>query len=570
MAEKVDPAVQAIWDVLYSDPESAKSQAQKAESTAKDPAIKAQIKEAMVEVYLQQGDYAEAQSAAAAMLAIAPDAALKAKAMLCSAQVLNVQGQMQDAIAKADEALAACKDADSQALVLRGKMSIYLNNYKYEEAKETARKALDIAQAAGDAKGEGKAQLMVAEAALGSQSYKEASDAAMAARSVFKMAGDLAGQGVALTMLVQAEMEDVNGAAVQAAQERLALFKGDAAEEAQSNLLMASAYVQRIAKKLFTCSLASLEDTFGALKAAKDAYDGYAGSADSWQGQDSCMREVSRTLSFNNVPGELIESIRDPTEALSQVTAGVFSNPRNALPGKAMVSSKNAKIEDIVPSAKQLDKGKFSWTRPLDGYFYTLIWQPAKDRESKRKPRGSYEVMTTCTGSTNMVTNADFLVKAHDSAERGKPMVVFMYSPDCYWNYTASFMALMNTFAALATSNVKFITSVHMNESHQDMATANDIRMRCCGLYNCTTGIVRTARIELPTIESGFVSGDVASWINDPSQLIENIFDTVEGDEGEFMYKRGEAFAPLLVHRPPEEEIQYVKPKRSVGGLPTR
>jgi len=560
------PEVQAIWDALESDAELAMKKAKAAEAAAKDPAIKIDIKEAIVSIELQQGKYDDADASAKEMLALcSSDAKGQARALLCCAQVLNVKGEMDEALKKADEALAACKETASQSTVLRAKMSIYLAYWKYSEAKDEALKAVTLFQEAGDVEGEGSAHLMVSEACLSNNSHKEASAAAMAALALYKSKGDVAGQGAALSALIISEMEDVKGSAVQAAQERLALYKekGQTLEMAGSHLALAGAYVARLAKKLATCALASAEDSLGALNAAKDAYDGFR-NENNWEGQDAAMREVGRTLSYNNVPGDLIESVRDPDQALEQVMAGAFTNSKNALPSKAVVSSKNVKIEDLIPSSKQLDKGKFAWTRPLDGYYYTLIWQPSKEREAKRKPRGSYDVLTACTGSNSMIANADFGVKAHDSAERGKPMVVFMYSPDCYWNYTASFMALMNTFAAIATSNLKFITSVHINESHQDMATAGDNRMRCCGIYNCTTGIVRSARIELPTIESGFVSGDVASWMSDPMPIIENIFDTVEGDEGEYMYRRNEPFAPLLVHRPPEEEITYVKPKRGV------
>mmetsp|Transcript_109903 Transcript_109903/g.234663 ORF Transcript_109903/g.234663 Transcript_109903/m.234663 type:complete len:580 (-) Transcript_109903:193-1932(-) len=576
MAEKIDPTVKEIWDALVSDASLAMSKALSAEAAARDLPTKAQIKEAKVSVEIQQGKLDDAESSASEMLALCQrsnDARGQAKALLCVAQVLNAKGNMDDALSKADEALVACGESSSQSNAWRGKMSIYLANRKYREAKNEAQHAVSWFHEAGDLEGEGSAQLMLAEACISNNSHGEASLAAREALFLYKSKGDVSGQGAALMAIITAEMEDVNGSAVQAAEERLALFKdkGNSLEEAQSQLALAGAYVGRLAKKLLTCTLASLEDSLGAIKAAGFAYDGFR-SENNWEGQDACMREVYRTLTYNNVPGDMIETIKDPHEALDHITAGSLTNAKNAFPLKKVGLSKDQKLEDIIPSARQLERTKFAWTRPHeDSYSFTLIWQPVKDRENAApvRPRGSYEVLTTCTGSTNMMATPNMLLKGHDTSERGgKPMVVFMVSPDCYWNYMTSILALTNVYAALAASNLKFVSCVQMNESHQDMATAFDNRMRCCGLHECTLGIIRQARYELPNVASGFVSGDVASWISDPIQIIENIFDSVEGEEfgGECIFRRSDAYEPLLVHRPLEhEEINIVKPNKGTG-----
>lgn len=349
-------------------------------------------------------------------------------------------------------------------------------------------------------------------------------------------------------------MEAVQAAQTQA---RLAREKGDKKQEAGALHDLALAYLTRLGQKLSNCHIPSAEDSLGALKAAKDCFSLFVqtGNAD---GQANALRTINRVLLYNGVPPEVLEGINDPETIYADVMSGKYTTSKNALPPKPM--NKNAKLEELIPSAKQLDKGKFAWNNPTAGYSYTLIWQPTRDRQPpNRKPRGMYDILALNTGSKHMALPAVVAARATDRAEKSDPMMVFVSSNDVGSHYATAMISAQNTIAAMMTCRVTKLTFVQIGESHTDWT---DTKARTVEMSPVTLAILRSARIEAPYLTIGFLGGDAASWIANPAPMIESIFDTIESDECEVVYKRCDAFAPTIVHKPLEDAQPAVKPRR--------
>mmetsp|Transcript_35303 Transcript_35303/g.101513 ORF Transcript_35303/g.101513 Transcript_35303/m.101513 type:complete len:701 (-) Transcript_35303:173-2275(-) len=474
------------------------------------------------------------------------------------------------ALAKVEEALSIFKSLDdraAQTAALRTKINALLVTKKHTEARSASGEAAAIFKAAGDAKGEASALLLVTEVCLQTLHSREALTAAREALELFKGAGSRAGQAAALTAITAAAYDDESGQAVEAAQEKVALFKdsGEWYQEADSLLALANVLVSRIGKKIARCKLASSDDTLAALRAAKDAHLKFSTSGNP-AGMESAMRVVSQILLYNNVSSDVIDAVRDPEEVLQDVMSGKYSDPRNALPKPDVV--KSTKLDEIIPSSKQLDRNKFAWNQPLNGYSYTMIWQPTKDRQVRnRKPRGSYDILTLASGAKTTSTPALLQARSHDASERNDPLVVYMLSSDCKENYASTIMSVVQTMGAMITARVPRLVFVQFDEPHYDWT---DTSARQCNMYPVILGLLRSMRIEAPHVTVGFVGGDAASWISNPSPMIDSIFDTIECDESEVIYKKGDAFAPLLVHRELDEATQFVKPKAKIGWKATK
>merc|ERR1719361_452254 len=214
------------------------------------------------------------------------------------------------------------------------------------------------------------------------------------AAKIFEEIGDKSNEAMALFHIISAEMMTINGEVVAACEKRVTLFKelADQAKEAAAVKLLAEAFVSQIGLKLATCSIASTMDTIGGLKAAKEAHALFTSLGDR-DGIDSALGLFGRVLMYNGVSATVIESMTDPEEIYQDVMSGKYTTTKNAFPPSPVV--KQPKVEEIIPTAKQLDRGSFKWMYPNSGYVYTLIWQAVKDRNiTNKKPRGSYDVIT--------------------------------------------------------------------------------------------------------------------------------------------------------------------------------
>lgn len=300
------------------------------------------------------------------------------------------------------------------------------------------------------------------------------------------------------------------------------------------------------------------------MAALTKAKDGYALHQESGQidGMEAAIRVMQRVLMLNGVSADAVASVSDPVSILQDVMSGVYSTGKNAFPARPL--PKQVKLEDVVPSSKQLERGKFSWHNATNGYSYTLIWQTAKDRDIRgKKPRGSYDIMALNGGAKTQSLAHCFTAMSNECADRSTPLVVFMAPSDASSSYGSNIMSTQNTLAAMISANVKNISFVQFGETHVDWT---DNRARQLHFHPVTLAMLRSARIEAPQLNIGYVAGDAPSWIADPAPLIESLFDTLEQDENELIFKRGEAYAPLLVHRPQDDLVTYVKPRKKTSG----
>jgi len=337
----------------------------------------------------------------------------------------------------------------------------------------------------------------------------------------------------------------------------IAKESGDKGAEASATLTLANAYVASIAKGMGKCTLASAQDSIDALKAGKDAHALFAESGGS-EGMMEVMRTIGLVLMYNSIEPALIDAASDPEQVFQDVMSGKYSSPKNALPPAPQ--PKNMKLEEVVPSAAQLLRGRFSWRNALEGYSYTLVWQPCRDRGSFQvRNHSSYDIVALNTGCKTTSIPALYGTRCSDPSNKDDSLVVHMTSVNHGHHYGADMMSAMNTLSVMVVARLSKITFVQFGESHSDW---QDTRIRQVHMYPVTLSILRSARLEAPNITIGFVCGDAPSWLQDPAPLIENIFDTIEENESEVIYKKGDAYAPLLVHRPMDDPVQFVKPKK--------
>jgi len=237
------------------------------------------------------------------------------------------------------------------------------------------------------------------------------------------------------------------------------------------------------------------------------------------------------------------------------VTNGRYAHAENALPREKL--STDLKLEEVVPSAKALERGVFGWHNPMKGLSYTMVWQPTIERQSSKKPRGSYDVTTLGQGSRMNAAPALIQARSNDAAERGSPLVVYLLSADARQSYATAITNTVQTIAAMITARINKITFVQFDEHHADV---NDTRARTMDIHPCILGLIRSCRLEAPNINIGFVGGDMPSWMCDPAPMIERIFDVVEGEESEVIFQKGDSYAPLLVGRDMDLATRIVKP----------
>lgn len=567
MSRLKDPKIQAILETLEYNADDAMRLAEEV-INGSDKLLAVEAKSVLAIIFLSKGMPEVAIKTAEDAVQMSKDVANKGSEVaalnsLAKALVSHQTPELARAMEVTHEALALCaelQDTNAMTEVYRTIMSTKLMDKQNPEARRVAEEAVAAFRAAGDTKGEAAAQLLRAEACISTRKSAKAIAAAQEACRLYKVQGDRAGQAEALSLLVSADFGNEQGQSVWAAGERVALFRelGDQWEEARATVLLAEALVARIALKLATCSVASVEDTLAALRAARDGH-ALCAELDDAEGMESAMGLMCRVLMYNGVPGTVIERLSEPKEIYQDVMSGKYTTPTNAFPPRPQ--SKQLSVEEVVPTAKQLNRGKFAWNNPTAGSCYTMMWQPAKDREVRNKKlRGSYDIMTLSTGAKTMALSNAFTTMSNDANEGDTPMVVYISSHDCSQTYASNIMSQMNTLAAMITARLSHVTFVQLNESQYDWT---DTRCRQVNMHPVTLALLRSCRLEAPQLNIGYVCGDACSWIANPAPLIESLFDTLESDETELMYKRGEAFAPLLVHRPLDDAVQYVKPQKA-------
>lgn len=470
------------------------------------------------------------------------------------------EGKYDSALARVEEAITAFTDAGSkemQSEALRTKIDIFLYQSKRPEARGVAQEAVALFKQLGDAKGEAKAQLLVAEVCTSTQRYQESLTAAREALRLSKVAEDKAGQAAAFRAMVFAAAGFDDNKAIAASQERIKLLKelGDRAGEATALIDLAKSYMSKLSKKLTSCAVASAEDTIEALRAAKDAHSIFSQLRDS-PGETGALQIVARALLYNGVHPDIVEASRDPAEIFADVMAGKYTNSKNALPPKPL--TKPLKLEEAVPDSKQLDKGKFGWNNPTAGYCYTVVWQPTKDRNvGNSKPRGQYDILTLRSGYKHNAVPTTLQLRANEASERQDALMIFMTTPDHNQAYASAMMNAQQTIGGVVAAQLRKLVFVAFGEAFYDWTntSAQPIEM-----HSVTLALLRSARIEAPFLTIGFVGGDCASWSQDPAPMIESIFDTLESDECERIFKNCEPFAPAMVHKPIDENVTTVKP----------
>lgn len=526
MAEpEKDPAIRAVYDAL--DPNEALQKAEAALKKAKDKGDKnmeGQANEAMVSVHIAKESLEEADEVANSAVAIYKE----------------------------------LKDTEARMRVLGTIIEIKLWKEKPEDVMKIATDAVEEFTNAGDTKGQASALLLVAQVHNACSKRVDAIEKAQEALKLCKGIDDKRGQANALLSIATTDFHEERGEAISASEARVQIFRdlGDKSSEASALITLGNAHVARMGKKLGTCTIPSAEDTIAALKAAKDAY-GLCKSSDA-DLMDGAMQVMNNALMMNGVPGEVLQNANDPEEVFHDVMSGKYTTAQNALPPAPQ--PKQLKLEDVVPSSKQLERGKFSWNNPCAQYSYTLIWQSTKDREVRgKKPRGSYDMMFLNTGSKSRALTQTFQARCNDASERHDAFIVHINAIDSCIAFGAMMMDAMHVISCMVTARLTKLCFLNMQESFEDWT---DNKVRHMDGHSCQLAIIRSARLEAPTMSIGFVGGDAASWMADPAPLIENIFDTIECDECEVMYKRGDAFAPLLIHSPLEETVQFVKPPR--------
>eukprot|EP00441_Pelagodinium_beii_P045901 CAMPEP_0197623706 /NCGR_PEP_ID=MMETSP1338-20131121/3664_1 /TAXON_ID=43686 ORGANISM="Pelagodinium beii, Strain RCC1491" /NCGR_SAMPLE_ID=MMETSP1338 /ASSEMBLY_ACC=CAM_ASM_000754 /LENGTH=486 /DNA_ID=CAMNT_0043193765 /DNA_START=37 /DNA_END=1494 /DNA_ORIENTATION=+ len=481
-------------------------------------------------------------------------------ATIAAAKAFLAEGKYDDALERVESAITRFQTSGNREMLgqaMRTKVDIYLQVRGRPEARAFASEAAAVFRQSNDSKGEAAAQALVAEVCTATHRYQEATLAAREALRLSKSAGDQSGQAAALKALLKATAETDRDKALVIASERIKLLREmhDRAGEANALTDLARVHVQKLSNKLKTCSIASADDSLAALRASKDAH-GIFSELRNLQGQAAALQIVARVLLYNGVHPDVIEASRDPTAIFADVMSGKYSSSRNAFPPPA--NPKQVKLEEAVPDSKQLDRGKFGWTNATAGYCYTVVWQPTKDRHiGNNKPRGQYDILTARTGYKHNAVATTLGMRANDASERNDALMVFMTTQDHGNHYASSFMNAQHVIGGVVAAQLRKLVFVQFGESFYDWT---DTSARTVEMHSVTLAILRSARIEAPFLTIGFVGGDAASWLQDPTPMIESIFDTIESDECEVIYRNGESFAPSMVHKPLDDTITAVKP----------
>lgn len=301
-----------------------------------------------------------------------------------------------------------------------------------------------------------------------------------------------------------------------------------------------------LAIKQRTCLIPSKADTEGVINAAKESHQLYA-QVHNREGQALAMQVLQTVLTVNGAESNMVMNDRTSTESLmanmGQVKYGV--------------------TKDKEGSKVLYNQQKFAWRDAVQGYHYTLIWEHQIDGMGQNKRAGYKTVMAGKAARSAALPMYHSLKNSFNSCSNDEgPLMIHMNGINSSWEYASSLMSSVSTVTAMLTCKVSKLVFIQVNESPP---ASSEERGKCRQVYMSpvTLSILRTARLENPSVTMGYIALDTQSWNNNRAEVIAALPDVVQSEESEVHFYKGTAIAPTLIQQKMDASVE-MKTTRNV------
>lgn len=413
-------------------------------------------------------------------------------------------------------------------------------------------------EALGLAKERAPGLLKAAEIYIHAGKLAAASQMALEAVGLHRQSGDKAGEAKALLAIHRADLNDEEGCAIVAAEAAAKIYQelGETNNEGDAMLSVAAAHMRILEIRLRRCQIASQDQTAKALRAAKAAFALFE-KGTSRSGTDACIKVLSDVLALNGLEPDAVLGNQDPMSFIDEVARGAYAGTKANQTKSGLPDHAN-----LTGQKQQFDRQQFKWREAITGYSYQLMWEPRVSM-GKTNPsfRASYNTLAMGTGARTAMLpfyagmRAELGKDGVDSKGAGN-MAIHIESSGSSFAMGSTIMTAMNTIAAMITMKLRKVTFVQVGESYPDHNCNKVDHIHCAPPV---LAILRSARLENPTLEIGYVGTDLMTWMNDKTPLFSNIYDTQEDLETEVMYKKNQSYAATLVDVKMDQSIEFAK-----------
>jgi hypothetical protein len=446
------------------------------------------------------------------------------------------------ALSSATEASSIFKelgDTEGHASVLQTNIRILIASGKASEAVDAAKEVVRLVKLKKDAKATGAALIQLSEVCMDVNRSSDAVRAALDAQACFSASGDKKEEAKAYIAAACADMKNENGEAVRCARAAADIFVelGDAMAQANAVYTAAIAHVAAIAIKQRTCLLPCQANTRGALDAAQEASNLYSRLGNR-EGAELAMQAMRTVLAVNG-------------EASAALTDGAFDTDA-LMSGMGKVTY--AKGHQVKEKTELFKRSSFSWREAINGYHLTILWEH-KVEGTGQSIRGGYRAVLTGTAPRHSALPLYHTIKSQfaTSPDEG-PLMIHMSAINSGWAYgTAMIAAVAAISAALACrmhTVVFIVVDEAANRSKDEQDTVHQMYLSATVL-----SIIRSARLEAPMMNIGFLAMDAATWHMHRAEAIAALPDVLQSEETEIHFHRGTPVAPTIVNRPVEPMV---------------
>jgi len=536
--------------------------------SAKDKAA-ATLLTAIPDLYLQENNVEAAVNAANEAVALYKSRGDKvglaaAYTSLASAEL--AQEQKEKAEKSADEAIAIFKelnDVEGQLSVLQTKIQILLSSGQGDKAVEAARNTAKLGESAKDQASVGAARLLEADICMDLCRPGDAVKAAREAQRCYAAIGDRKQEAKAHLAIAYADMNNDYGEAVPSAHAAAEIFRnlGDVESQANATYTVATAHMAAIAIKQRTCLVPCQANTRGAIDAAKQASELFS-QLGSRQGEMLAMQALRTVLEVNGIEAGMLMS-SGSTDALmdemAKVKWGSKEATRNVVLGSAQRGYKDMRLgqppggishsytlPEEMKSSLKFNPTKFSWRNAMDGYHFTFVWEQQVEGVGQN-PRGGYRSVLSGKASRTIGLPMYHSLKSQfSSAPDEGPLMIHMHTMSSGWEYGTAIMATMSTITAALTCKMHNILYLVVNEAPPGTKDEEN-SIRQVYVSPSVLAILRSARLEFPNLNVGFLGLDSASWHHYRSEVIAALPDVLQSEETEIHFHKGTPLAGTLI-----------------------
>merc|ERR1719329_2093196 len=333
--------------------------------------------------------------------------------------------------------------------------------------------------------------------------------------------------------------------ALRESQQALAMFKasGEKKEEAAATSTLASVLLkQRV-------------DLDEAIRVARTA-EGLFKELGDTQGQGSAMATIANAYLLN---GELSQAMGHAKSSESLFEQARDEDSLKVVRELAAIAEKRDEVRSQEGAQGQqtasFERAKFGWrSEPHKGLHWTMIMEP-RDPEM-RLLSGLTPNLTLSDGIRSACVPVVHGLRAPSMYEApGKDgWCVHVIGSDCATAYGKTIATSLHTLTAMVTARLKNLTYVQVGERTRKEGS-NDVSASELAMSPVTLAMLRTARIEAPNMNIGYVAWDTASWNVDRANMLANLPALHDEWECEVYYNQGTPLYPRLENRPMEGVI---------------